>query len=110
MDVSFESEKLAVLCNSAKELAKRHGKDVAKKVDRRLQDLLSQGSLEDMRFLAGRCHELEGNRAGQIALDISGSLRLIFIPTKNPPPTKADGGLDRNRVTSVTILAIEDYH
>lgn len=110
MDVSFRSEKLSRLCNSEKPLTRKYGKAAADKVGGRLQDLLSQECLEDMRYLSGHCHELKGNRAGQIALEVSGSLRLIFIPTSNPPPTKPDGGLDWKHVKSVIVLEIEEYH
>jgi plasmid maintenance system killer protein len=110
VDVDFEARKLADLCNSEKALIATFGKNVAKKVGRRLQDLLSQERLEDMRHLPGNCHELKGNRAGQLALEVSGSHRLVFRPSDDPRPTKPDGGLDWKQVEGVTILAIEDYH
>lgn len=110
MDVDFQSKKLAKLCNSEKALTATFGKNVAKKVGRRLQGLLSVDNLEEMRPLPGDGHELKGTRAGLLSLDVSGGLSLIFLPSQNPAPVKRDGGLDWRKVDGVTILAIEDYH
>lgn len=63
-----------------------------------------------MRQLPGRCHELIGDRKGEISIDLDGPYRLIFEPADNPPPTNEDGGLDWKRVTAVVILAVEDTH
>ena len=63
-----------------------------------------------MRLLPGRCHELTGDRAGQLALDLDHPYRLIFMPFHDPIPTKADGGLDWTAVTAVVIVGVEDYH
>ena len=41
-------------------------------------------SLGDMVF--GRPHELKGDRAGQVSVDLVHPLRLIFRPTVQPPP------------------------
>ena len=67
-------------------------------------------TLEDMRLLPGRCHELTGDRAGQLALDLDHLYRLIFMPFHDPIPTKADSGLDWTAVTAVVIVGVEDYH
>ena len=83
---------------------------MAKVIARRLDDLRAARSLEDMRNLAGRCHELAGNRAGQLSLDLRGPYRLLFAPAHDPAPTKTDGGLDWTRVTAVEIIAVEDTH
>jgi plasmid maintenance system killer protein len=83
----------------------------AKLVNQRKNDLESASSLETMRTLGGNCHELVGNRKGQLAVDISGNHRIIFEPTHSPVPIKEDGGLDWKQVTKITILEIgEDYH
>jgi len=66
--------------------------------------------LEDVRNTPGRCHELTGNRAGELTLDLDGPYRLVFKPAHNPLPTKHDGGLDWTQVTAVIILGVEDTH
>ena len=66
--------------------------------------------LEVMRGLPGRCHELTGNRAGQLALDVSRNYRLIFEPADASVERKPDVGLDWTKVNAVRILGVEDYH
>jgi proteic killer suppression protein len=67
-------------------------------------------NLEMMRYLPGRCHELKGDRSGQLSLDLDHPYRLIFEPANNPAPRKADGGLDWKGVTAVVIIGVEDTH
>lgn len=63
-----------------------------------------------MRNLPGGCHELHGDREGQLAVDVTRNYRLIFAPADDPPPAKPDGGLGWSRVTAIEILEVEDYH
>jgi proteic killer suppression protein len=62
-----------------------------------------------MRNLPGRCHELKGDREGQLAIDLNQPYRIIFEPV-GEELYKDDGGLDWNLVKSIRILSIEDYH
>lgn len=111
MEISFRTPKLAKLCNSKKEMQKRLGAERANRLAQRLQELRAVDSLDDLRTLPGaRCHELTGDRKGQLAADIGHPQRLVLRPTENPPPAKPDGGLDWTAVTSVTVLDIVDYH
>ncbi len=36
--------------------------------------------------------------------------RLVFQPAEDPPPKKRDGGHDLQKITSIVILDILDYH
>lgn len=108
MEISFENDKVAKLFNSQAALNKKFGDKCAKRIAQRLQELEAVDSLEDMVF--GRPHELIGDRAGQVSLDLVHPLRLIVRPTDDPPPTKPDGGIDRPRVKRVTILEVVDTH
>jgi plasmid maintenance system killer protein len=110
VDLVFATNKLQKLCESQRELQRVHGQSCARKAMGRLQDLEAAATLEDMRTLPGKCHELVAERAGQVAIRLSDGKRLILEPATSPPPTKSDGGLDWTKVTSVRILAIEDYH
>lgn len=109
MKVSFDDAQLERMCASEKELRKQCGTVRAKKVQLRLKALRNAGSLADLRSLPGRCHELAGDRAGQLALDLDHPYRLLFRPTDATEP-RPGGGLDWTKVTSVTITAIVDYH
>ena len=91
-------------------MLKKFGADRANRIRRRLDDLRAAQTLEDMRYLPGRCHELRGNRTNQLSLDLDHPYRLLFTPSQEPPPRKADGGLDWTQVTAVTIIGVEDTH
>jgi len=93
-----------------KRLVRMHNEQRAKLIRRRLDDLRAAPMLEVMRNLPGRCHELKGDRKGQLSLDLDGPYRLIFMPANDRMPTKADGGLDWTRVTTVTVLEVSDTH
>ena len=110
MDIIYSSDKLRDFCNDGRKAQKKYGKKQAKLLRRRLDDLRAAPALATFRNLPGRCHELKGERAGQLALDLEGGDRLIFEPANNPIPRKEDGGLDWNQVTQARILGIGDYH
>ena len=110
MDITFASDKLRNELNDSKKLQRRYGADGAKRLRQRLDDLHAAPSLDVMRRLPGDCHELKGDRAGQLAMKVIGGYRLIFEPADVPIPRKDDGGLDWTEVTIVRILEVEDYH
>lgn len=110
MDILFESSDVAEDYNNWKRLVRLHNVARAKLIRRRLDDLRAAPVLEMMRKLPGRCHELKGNRAQQLSIDLDGPYRLIFRPFANPLPTKPDGGLDWTKVTAVVIEEVVDTH
>jgi proteic killer suppression protein len=75
-----------------------------------MADVEAASTLEEFHGLPGHCHELEGDRKGQLALQLAGAKRLVFEPDHDPLPLKDDGGLDWARVESVRVLEIVDYH
>lgn len=111
MQIGFASKKVARLCNSENEMRAKLGPRDAKRLAQRLSELSAATTLEDMRPLpAARCHELHGDRKGQLAVDLVDPKRLVFEPDHNPVPTKPDGGLDWNAVTRIVVVEIVDYH
>ena len=110
MEITFKTKKLLVLCNDSRKAAKELGQACAKKLRSRLDDLEACRSLEDMRSLPGRCHELTVELAGKLAVDLQGGMRLIFEPNREPPPTKPDGGLDWREITEIRVVDVRDYH
>ena len=93
-----------------KRLVRLHNEHRAKLIRRRLDDLRAAPTLEVMRNLPGRCHELKGDRKGQLSLDLDGPYRLILMSAQDPMPTKTDGGLDWARVTVIAVLEVSDTH
>ncbi|MHA1569671.1 MAG: type II toxin-antitoxin system RelE/ParE family toxin [Alphaproteobacteria bacterium] len=110
MDILFRNKSLRKSCTERRHMLKKWGEKRAKIMQRRLDDLAAANSLEIMRTFPGRCHELGGNRAGQLSIDLDGPFRLLFEPANDPLPVKADGGLDWSGVTAVRILGVEDTH
>ena len=111
MEIRFSSRKMQSICNSAKAMRKALGARVAEKLQQKLTELDGADTLDDVRRLPpARCHDLGQNRKGQLAVDLTRSKRLIFVPDHNPAPTKSDGGLDWTCVTRVKVIEIVDYH
>lgn len=110
MNIDYSSTQLEELCNTKKQLHKTFGENSAKKIRRRLDNLRSAPNLEEMRGLPGGCHELQGNRKGQLAVDVGNGKRLVFEVANDPPPVKDDGGLNWVAVTAIKILEIVNYH
>lgn len=111
MDILFESTKLRKQFNEQQLSVKRYGPRRAQLIRRRLDQLRAAVNLEIIRHLPQmRCHELKGNRAGHLSVDLDHPFRLIFKPANEPVPRKPDGGLDWKKITAITILGVEDTH
>jgi proteic killer suppression protein len=108
--IQFQDPKFREECNNQRLLNKRQGARRAKKVRQRLDDLRAADNLSVMKMLPGRCHELTGDRRGQLSLDLDHPWRLIFVPADDPPSIKDDGGIDWQNVKAIKILGIEDTH
>ena len=91
-------------------MKKKHGSAVSKKLKRRLADLRAAESLEELRDLPGKCHELRGDRDGELAVSLDGGKRLIFAPNPPQPGGKGASKLNWTDVTAITIIEIVDYH
>jgi plasmid maintenance system killer protein len=110
VEISYKTRKLEKQLTDPFELVKSFGL-LAKKIKMRLKNLSDADNLGVLRSLpATGCHELSGNRQGQLAVNISVNYRLVFEPANEPVPFKADGGLNWNAVTKIRIIEIVDYH
>ena len=104
------SRKLEKQLTDPREMAKSFGQ-LAVKIKMRLKNLTDADNLVIMRTIpAARCHELTGDRKGELAVDVSGNYRMIFEPGHDPIPKKNDGGLNWEEVAKIQINEIEDYH
>jgi proteic killer suppression protein len=111
MVIYFRNRKLQKLCNSSREADKSLGLKMSKKLQQRLMELSAAGTLADISHLPpARCHELAGNRLGQLSVDLKQPYRLIFIPVEGPSQVKKDGGLDWEQITEIEIIEITDTH
>lgn len=111
MEILFKTAKLRKLANEKKHRDRKFGPAMSQKLGQRLGELYAAPTLDDMPKIGkGRCHELTGNRAGTLSLDLVHPYRLLFEPADDPAPSKPDGGLDWKRVTRVRILEVADTH
>ena len=111
MTIRFDNTKLERLCNTEKELRKKHQRR-ADTITQRLGELAAVDNLEQMKLIpAARCHQLRvGNRKGQFAVNVDRMWRIVFAPDHDPVVLKPDGGIDLKQVTAINILEIVDYH
>jgi proteic killer suppression protein len=113
MDITFNSKKLAKQLNDDKAMVKAYGAVSARK----LQKILTQfhaapnlGNFAPPYSPPHRCHELTGNRKGQLSVDVEHPYRLVFEPADEPLPMREEGGLDWGKVTRIKIKKVEDTH
>jgi plasmid maintenance system killer protein len=111
MELSFTTRKMQKTCSSDKAMRRRWGPALAQKLEQRLAELKAADSLADLsRLPPARCHELTGDRAGQLSVDLAHPYRLLFQPANHPVPRKDDGGLNWKGVTKVVVLEVCDTH
>lgn len=82
----------------------------AKLYNKRLGDLRNAYTLEDVRFLPGRYHELTGDHKGQWACDLDQPYRLVFEPHEKPLPTHGDGKFIWLKIKGVEIIEITNNY
>ena len=96
--------------NSQKLLQKEFGEQ-AKKIGLRMTVLRAAPCLNTVPVQKpDRRHELTGKRKGTFAVDLKHPFRLVFEPVEDPVPKKEDGGIDLEKVLTIRILSVEDYH
>ena len=111
MDILYRSTKLEKELNELKRLVQRHGKRQGELIALRLTQLHAAPALAAVSTLPPiRCHELVGNRQGQLSIDLVHPYRLLFEVANYPIPLKEDGGLNWTAVTVIRILGVEDTH
>jgi len=111
VEIAFSTTKLRKDCNDDARMIRRYGPLRAKLLRRRLDEIRAADNLGVLRMLPqARCHQLHGDRAEQLSVDLDHPYRLIFAVADAPVPRKADGGLDWNVVTAVEVLEIGDTH
>lgn len=113
MDITFATRSLTKQLTEEKEMIRKHGALRAKKLKIILTQLRAAPNLEIFAPPMSpphRCHELTGNRKGQLTIDLDHPYRLVFEPNHTPLSKRVAGGLDWKLVTTVKIIEIEDTH
>ncbi len=111
MEIAFRTRKLEKTFNSANALQKTYGVRMARVMMTRMAVLRAARSLVLVPTTPpDRRHQLSGDRHERFAVDLVQPYRLVFDANHEPIPRKEDGGMDTERVTSITILDVVDYH
>jgi len=99
------------VCSNQIEAIRKLGTTRARKLQQRLMELWAAQALFDIsRVPPARCHELTGDRAGQLSVDLDHPYRLRFIPANTPVPYGLEGGLDWRSITEIEIIGMDDPH
>jgi len=92
-------------------MRQKWGPALSRKLKQRLAELQAAETLDDISHLPpARCHELKGDRAGQLSIDLGHPFRLILEPDEDPIPRKPDGGLDRTAITMILVVEVCATH
>ena len=94
MKVEYKNKSIEKVCTNASFAIKKHGSDMAEKINQRIGEIIAADSVEQM---IGRCHQLHQNRKSQYAVDLVHPYRLIFEKKEN-------------QISIVNIIEIVDYH
>lgn len=111
MIIYFRTRKLQKMCSNKKEAERKLGAKMAGKLLQRMMELSAATNLKEIASLPpARCHELSGDRRGQLSVDLDHPYRVLFIPAHKHLPIKLDGGLDWLKVIEIEIIDISDTH
>jgi proteic killer suppression protein len=110
VNITFKNKKLEKLANDMKHCRRELGANGAKVFQKRLQALLFAETLEYVRNMPGRFHELKNDRKGQWACDLEQPNRLVFIPHEDPIPENEHGQYIWLEIKGVEIQEIVNYH
>ncbi len=98
MEITYKSKNIMKVCTNASYAERKYGSDMAEKIHQRIDEIDASETVEEMiQFHIGRCHQLNGNRKGQYAMDLIHPQRLIFEKRGN-------------EIQIVRIIEITDYH
>lgn len=111
VEISFANRRLERVFNSEKELIRRYGAPMGRKIQTRMAVLRGANNLGLVpRERPTRRHQLSQDRDEEFAVDLVHPYRLVFVPDHNPMPRLDDGGIDISNVTAIQIREVVDYH
>ena len=98
MRVYYRTNKLEKQCTDASQAQKTYGRDIAAKLQMRIDQITAAESIEELvQCRIGDCHPLTGDRKGQFAMSLAQPHRLIIISSTDD-------------LSATEVISIEDYH
>lgn len=110
MKVTTQDKKMYQYISDYSKAVRTLGKKRADLLQKRLTQMCSVDTLEELRHAPGHFHELVEDRKGQWACDLDQPYRLIFQPRENPIPTDSNGKYIWIEIKEVELLEITNYH
>ena len=109
MKVVFADKKTKKVFDSEKELNRKYGSIIARRIKQRMAELVAAESLQVVSHLPPpRCHELEG-KGHRFSVDVSANMRLVFCAC-DEFAVREDNGLELSSVKTVCIEEVRDTH
>lgn len=109
MKIVFGDRKTKKVFDSDKELCRRYGAVLAKRIKQRMAELVAADSLQMVSHLPPpRCHELEG-RGHHFSVDVSANMRLVFCAC-GEFAVREDNGLELSSVRTICVEEVRDTH
>ena len=107
MRIFFNTKKLQKICSVSAQAKKHLGPKGGRKLEQRMMELKAAETLADIsRLPPARCHELTGDRAGQLSVDLEHPYRLLFVVGDNPRPERKSGGLDWEKLNNHRLKTV----
>ncbi len=98
MQIEYKNNGIKKVCTNVSYAEKKYGREMAKKIHLRIDQICSADSVEEMiQYRVGKCHALHQNREGQYAVDLVQPQRLVFEKKEN-------------EIKIVNIIEVIDYH
>jgi proteic killer suppression protein len=110
MDILFSSDALKRLCHDDAIALRTLEPAVVLRLHARLDDLNAAAFLGYASKLPGRFHPLDGDRDGQFAISLCAGYELVIAPADEPLPRIADGSIDLERISIITVVSIGRVH
>jgi proteic killer suppression protein len=111
LTIFFATNKLRRVMESEKELRQDYGDQLGRRIALRLIQLRAlPNALTAQRAPQLDLHQLTEDRDEQLAVKLTGKMRLVFEVANDPIPRLADGGIDLAAVTEIELIEVVNYH
>lgn len=112
MILEFAGPKLKKICEDHRLATKKWGRDVARALVKRLEQMEAADNLDHLRLISpgARPEPLKGKRKGQYSVRLHAGFRLLFVPAANRKEYETPDGPDWRKVTKIRIMEVVDYH
>ena len=93
MEISYPSKRVQKLCTVEKEMKGKLGTRMAEVLQRQLALIEAVANLEELWAMPQtRCHDMKGDRKGQVSIDLVHPKRLYIQPDHDPSPKRRTAG------------------